>query len=139
MDKLSERLNELAIRVEELEQQYEAARTEAGEELKARIAEAKAAAEVRREEIAGAMGLAEARVDSFLKELQKNYNEDLALIKSALAAGAGEFEHASAMLRADDADLYALFALDFALLAVADAEVAVMQAVEAREYAESLA
>lgn len=34
------------------------------------------------------MGLAKAGVDSFLKELQKNFNEDLALIKSALAAGA---------------------------------------------------
>jgi hypothetical protein len=139
MNKLSERLNELAIRVEDLEQQYEAAKTEASEALEERITEAKAAAEVRREEIADAMGLAEARIDSFMKELQKNYNDGLAQLKSALTAGAGEFEHSSAVLRADDAESYALFALDFALLALADAEVAVMEAVDARAYAESLA
>lgn len=139
MDKLSERLNELAIRVEDLEQQYAAARTEAGEALEVRIAEAKVAAEVRREEIADAIRIAEARVDFFLMDLQKTYSEGLALIKSALAAGAVELEAANAALRADDAELYALFALDFALLALADAEVAVMEAVDARAYAEALA
>lgn len=53
------------------------------------------------------MGIGQGRRRFLLEGAPKNHDEGLALIKSALAAGAWEFEHAGAVLRADNAELYA--------------------------------
>lgn len=111
MDKLSERLNELAIRVEDLEQEYEAAENKASEALVARIAEARVAARARRAQIAASVEEVKGRVSSFWKAQQKNHGASVARTQAALAPGAQESKAARTVLLADDAELWGAAAL----------------------------
>lgn len=47
-------------------------------------------------------------------------------------------EAKQATRRADDAEAYAVASIDFAMMAIDEAEVAVLEAIDARVYAESL-
>ena len=63
----------------------------------------------------------------------------MAQIKSNIEAKKAALARDRAEVRADDAEDYAASAIYFAVLALDDAEVAALEAVEARAYAASLA
>ena len=73
------------------------------------------------------------------EELQANYNQKVKQIKSNIEAKKEARERNRAVRRADDAESYAEASIYFAMLALDEAEVAILEAVDARAYAESLA
>jgi len=73
------------------------------------------------------------------KKLQEDHNERVQKIKKRIAAKKGAVNRKMAEDRADDAEEYARDSIYFASMAIDNAEVASLEAIEARAHAESLA
>ena len=72
-------------------------------------------------------------------KLQADHNQRLAKIKSNVASKKDAVNREVAAHRADDAEEYATASVYFARMAIDDAEIATLEAIDARVYAESLA
>jgi hypothetical protein len=77
-------------------------------------------------------------VASQWQDLQANYNRQVAQIKSNIEAKKEALELNRAVNRADDAEDYAAASIAFAIMAVDEAEIATLEAIGARAYADSL-
>jgi len=139
MKKLSEHLNELATKVADVEKKVAAAEQERSEKVEARVKAAKADMKARRDDFLATVNEGQVAVALHWKELQANYDSKLAQIKSHIEAKKDAREQKRAMRRADDAEMYAAAAIDFAVVALAEVEVAVLEAIEARTHAKLLA
>jgi len=107
--------------------------------VEASIDAAKADAKARQDEFKAKVTEGKAAVASQWEELQANYNQRMAQIKSNIEAKKEALARDRAERRADDAESYAASSIYFALMALDDAEIAALEAVEARAYAASLA
>jgi len=139
MQKLSELLRELADRAENAENKAAAMEQEASEKVHTAIDSSKADAKARRDEFKAKFANKKAAVGSDWKKLQEDHNDRVEQIKKNIAAKKDAVNRKLAEHRADDAEDYAAAAIYFASMAVDDAEVATLEAIDARAYAESLA
>jgi chromosome segregation ATPase len=139
MKKLSENLQALADHVAELEKKVSTAEMESKEKVEARIEASKADAKARQEEFKAKVNETKADVASQWEDLQTDYNRQVAQIKSKIEAKKEARELNRAVNRADDAEDYAATSIAFAIMAVDDAEIAALEAIDARAYADSLA
>jgi len=138
MKKLSERLNELAIKVAGMEKKIAAAQEETSERVEARVEAARADAESRQDAFQARINEEQAAVALHWEELQANFHSQVEQIKSNIDVRQDAREYKRAMRRADDAEMYAEAAIGFVILALDEAEIATLEAIEARAYAESL-
>jgi hypothetical protein len=138
MKKLSESLQDLAKHVEEMENKVNAAEKDSKEKVEATINASKADAKARQDEFKAQVKDRQAAAASQWEDLQKNYNRQVAQIKSNVAAKKEAVEHNRAMNRADDAESYAVASIYFASMAIDDAEIATLEAIDARAYADSM-
>lgn len=139
MKTLSEQLTELSERAAKIEARAAAAKEETQAKLNARVEAAKAEAETQRQAfMASAHEKGEQAKKPWL-ELKKNMEDKFAEAKSDIA----DFKHsqdlARAQKRADRLEEHAAHAIAFALMAMDEAENAVLEAVDARLHAKSMA
>jgi hypothetical protein len=139
MKKLSENLQELANHVADMEKKVAAAEKENKEKVEATIQASKADAKARQDEFKAKVMEGQAAAASQWQELQASHNRQVEQIKSNIEAKKEARERKRAMRRADDAEAYAETAIYFAFLAIDEAEIATLEAIDARAYAESLA
>jgi hypothetical protein len=139
MKKLSELLRDLANRAEKAETKIEAVEQETSEKVHDTIDKSKAEAQARQDEFKAHVAKAKAAVGSDWKKLQEDHNERVQKIKKRIAAKKDAVNRKMAEDRADDAEEYARDSIYFASMAIDNAEVASLEAIEARAYAESLA
>jgi len=139
MKTLSESLQELSNHAANTQKKVAAAEQEAREKVEASIEAAKADAKVRQDEFKAKVMEGKAAVASQWEELRASHNQRMAQIKSTIEAKKEALARDQAENRADDAESYAASSIYFALMALDDAEIATLEAVEARAYAASLA
>ena len=139
MKKFSESLHELADRVARLEKKVATAEKQNEENVTAEVNTSKANAKAKQEEFKAKVSEGKAAVASQWEELQANYNQQVAQIKSNIEAKKDTFEVNRAMDRAFDAESYAVLSIAFADMAIDEAEIATLEAIEARAYANALA
>lgn len=139
MKKLSESLRKVADRVANMENKVAAAEQETTEKVEAKIEASKADAKARQEEFKAHVTEKQEAVASQWEELRENHNQRVGKIKSNIEAKKGAMELKRAMHRADDAESYADASIYWALIAIDEAEIAALEAIGARAYADSLA
>jgi hypothetical protein len=138
MKKLSELLRELADRAANAENKAAAAEKETSEKVHAAIEASKVDAKARQDEFKANVAEEKAAASSDWKKLQAEHNERVKKIKSNIAAKKDAANRKIAGHRADDAEDYAATSIYFALMAIDDAEIATLEAIDARAYADSL-
>jgi hypothetical protein len=139
MKKLSELLRDLANRAEKAETKIEAVEQETSEKVHDVIDKSKAEAQARQDEFKANVAKTKAAAGSDWKKLQEDHNERVQKIKKHIAAKKDAVNRKLAEDRADDAEEYARTSIYFASMAIDNAEVASLEAIEARAYAASLA
>ena len=139
MKKFSEKLHELADHVSKLEKKVTAAEEQNEEKVEAEVNTSKANAKVRQDEFKAKVGEGKEAAASQWEELQTNYNRQVAQIKSNIEDKKETFQLNRAVERAEDAEVLAAISIDFALMAIDDAEISVLEAIEARAYSDALA
>jgi hypothetical protein len=139
MKKLSEYLQELAERAANTEKKAAAAQQQSQEKVEAAINAAKADAKARQDKFKANVAAGQAAAASDWEKLQAEHNQRVATIKSKIVATKAAVKRDVAMDQAADAEYYAASTIDFALMAIDEAEVATLEAIGARAYAESLA
>ncbi len=139
MKKLSESLRELADHAAETEKKAATAEKGTKEKVEASLAASKADAKARQDAFKAKVATGKAEAASDWEKLQADHNQRIEKIKSKIQAQKDATKRNVAGLRADDAESYAESAIYFAAMAIDDAEVATLEAIDARAYAESLA
>jgi hypothetical protein len=138
MKKFSESLHELADHVAKMEKKVAVANEQNQEKVEATIDASKADAKARQDEFKAKVSEGKAAVASQWEDLRTNYNRQVAQIKGNIEAKKEAHELNRAMNRADDAEALAAASIAFVFMAIDDAEIAILEAIEARVYAESL-
>ena len=138
MKKLTESLQELADHVAKMEKKVATAGKQNKDKVEAAIDASKADAQARQDEFKAKINEGQAAVASQWEDLQTNYNRQVAKIKSNIEAKKEAHELNRAMHRADNAEEYAAASIAFAIMAIDDAEIAILEAYEARAYADAL-
>lgn len=139
MQKFSESLRELADHAENIEKKVDAAVSESKEKADATLATSKADAKARQSQFKAKVAERNAAGASDWERLQADHNQRMEKIKSTIGAKKDAIDRKVAVRRADHAEDCAASSIDFALMAIDDAEVATLEAVDARAHAESLA
>ena len=139
MKKFSESLHELADRVAQLEKKVAAAEKQNEEKVEAEVNASKANAQAKQDAFKAKVNESKAAAASQWQELQANYNQQVTQIKSNIEVKKEAFEVNRARDRADDAESYAVLSIAFADMAIDEAEIATLEAIEARAYADALA
>ncbi|WP_328399668.1 hypothetical protein [Nocardia sp. NBC_00403] len=138
MTKSSEKVQELKDRAENAQKEIAAAQKEKGKKVDAVINSAKAEAKIRQDNFKANIAARKAVADSDWGTLQAEHNKRVEKIKNTIAAKKDAHDVKVANRRADDAEGYASASIDYALMAIDDAEIATLEAIDARVYAESL-
>jgi hypothetical protein len=139
MKKLSDDLRELADRAEKVEDTVKAAERESRDKLEAAIQKSKADAKTRQDAFKTQVKAKRAATAQQWEDLQNSHNEKVQQVKNKIesvkeAHEAKRARHLADALAADAEDL-----IRFAWMAIDDAELAVLEAIEADMYATSLA
>ena len=138
MKKFSESLHELAEHVAKLEKKVASAEQQNEDKVEAEVNAPKANAKARQDEFKAKVSEGKAAAASQWEELQANYNRQVTQIKSNVGAKKEALELNRATFRADDAESYADASIAFAIMALDEAEIATLEAIGARAYADSL-
>ena len=139
MKKLSDNIRELADRVANTEHKVAAAEQESKEKVQAAIEKSKADAKARQDAFKAKVQAKQAESAEQWEDLQADYNQKVLKIKGKIDSEKDAHEAKKARRRADHLASYAEDAISFAILAIDDAEVAVLEAIDAEVYAASLA
>jgi hypothetical protein len=139
MKKLSDDLRKLADRVAEVENTVSAAEQESKEKLEAAIQRSRTEAKERQDAFKALVKSEEAAIAEQWEDLQNSHNQKVQQIKNKIEADKEAHEAKRARRRADECAEDARYLIRYALLAIDDAELAVLEAIEADAYADSLA
>jgi hypothetical protein len=139
MKKLSDDLRELSERVAEAEEQVRAVEQESKEKLEAAILRSKTDAKTRQDAFKAQIKAKQAAAAQQWEDLQNSHNQKVQQIKTRIETDKEVHEAKKARRRADRFAADAQDLIRFALMAIDDAQLAVLEAIEAELYAESLA
>jgi DNA polymerase II small subunit/DNA polymerase delta subunit B len=139
MKKLSEQLKDLSDRVSKAETKATTAQQESKEKVEASLQKSKADAEARRASFKTDVQAKQAAAASDWEALQADFHQKTQQIKNKIETEKEAREVKKAIKRAEDAEDYAVAAIMYVYMAVDEAEVAVLEAIAARAYADSLA
>lgn len=139
MKKLSEQLKELSNRVAMAETKATAAQQESKEKVETTIQKSKSDAETRRASFTANVQAKQTTAASDWEALQADFHQKTQQIKNKIETEKEAREVKKANKRAEDAEDYAVAAIMYVYMAVDEAEVAVLEAIAARAYADSLA
>jgi hypothetical protein len=139
MKKLSESLQELANQIAQIEKKIAVVEKQNQENMKTAIDTSKADAKARQDEFKAKVNETKAAVASQWADLQASYNRQVEQIRGNAEASKETRQLNRAMNRAADAEGYAAASIAFAIMAIDDAGIATLEAIEARAYADALA
>ena len=139
MKNLSKNLRQLGNHLAKTEKKISAAGEKTKKKLEASINKSTEVAKTRQESFKANVKEKEATAALQWGELQDNYNQKIQQIKNKIETQEETRDSIRAVHRAVDAKAYAEAAVSFAMLAIDEAEVAVLEAFDAQVYAESLA
>jgi hypothetical protein len=130
---------ELSKRAKQAEDEAAAARTEAHDQLEVRVTQAKAATEQRRKEMDSQRVESKDDLQNAWADLRAHVHEQFRKMRAKLDEKRDDHDAAVAKWRAHRAEVNAEDAVIFAIFAVDEAEAAVLDAIEARGVADGLA
>ncbi len=139
MNKLSEDLQRLSEHVENAEKKVAAAEQQSKEKVEASLKKSREDAKARQESFKATVKAKQANAALQWEELQANHNKKVQEIKNKIETEKEAREVKKAQKRADDTASYAAAAIMYVYLAIDEAEVAVLEAIDAQAYADSLA
>jgi len=139
MKKLSESLKELSDHVANTENKVAAAEQETKAKVEASLQKSKADAKARQAAFKNHVQQEQAEAASIWEDMQNDFTQRLLQIKNKRETEMEAREVKKARQRAEDAEANAVTAIGFAYLAVDEAEVAILEALDAQAYAGSLA
>jgi hypothetical protein len=139
MKKLSDDLRKLADRAASAEDKVKAAEQESKDKLDASIRQSKAEAKARQDAFKAQVKARQAASAQQWVDLQTSYNQKVQQIKSKIEVDKEVHEAKRARRSADRLAADARDLILFAMLAIDDAELALLEAIEADAYADSLA
>ena len=122
----------MSERAKVAEDRAAAARAESREQVEARVATVKADAERRREEAQAQAAKAEDDLTAHWRSLQAGMHDHLQQIRASIDERRDDLDAKLALRRAERAEDNAADAIDFALLAIDEAEESVLEAIDAR-------
>jgi hypothetical protein len=135
---LSESFATLSKRSKEAEDHVAAARTEAHEQLEARAAKAREAAQKRRDQVRADRAKAHDELASHWAKLRGHVQEQVATMRTKIDEARDDHQVKAAERRAERLESNALEASDFAMYALDEAEAAALEAADARAIADAL-
>jgi hypothetical protein len=138
MKKLSEQFLEMSRRAAEWEKRAEARREEDRKQFEADRAEARKSVQSAQAAFDDKLYNLDQSMTSHWREVQKSFNNQVAVAHSKAAEGKAVLELADAQDVADFDEAYADTAANFAHLAANEANAAMLEATAARAYAKSL-
>jgi hypothetical protein len=136
---LSDELTKLAARAKDAETRTAVARDEARGQLEQEVAAARATAEAEAQKMRQAAEEGKEEVSSHRKDLQQSWDAHVAQVRGNVEERKAQHDVQAADRRANMAEDYAEFAIDFAYSAVVEAEYASLDAVLARKEADQAA
>jgi hypothetical protein len=136
MKPLSEQLAELSAHARNVENAFAGAQQEAHEKIEARKAEAMTAARNAVEQVNRQLKSVGQSAATDWNALQAKIAADMSALMAHMASAKHQFDAKLAEKRADVAELDAGFAIDYAIAAIEQAGLAVLDAIEARRAAE---
>ena len=139
MKKLSESLQELSDHVANTENKVAAAEQETKAKVESALQKSKADAKARQADFKDHVQQQQSEAASIWEDMQNDFTQRLQQIKNKRETEMEAREVKKARQRAEDADAYAVITIDFAMLAIDEAEVAILEAFDADAYADSLA
>jgi DNA polymerase II small subunit/DNA polymerase delta subunit B len=139
MKKLSEQLKELSDRVAMAEMKAAAAQQDSKEKVEAALQKSRADAEARQASFKADVQAKQAAAASDWEALQADFHRKTQQIKNKIESEKEAREAKNANKRAEHAEDYAAATIMYAYMAADEAEVAVLEAIAARAYADSLA
>lgn len=139
MTKLSEKLADLSARVGDIEARAEAFRTEQTEKRDLKVAELQAEVAARQERLQTAVAAKGDEISSAWGNFNGAMRARAEAVRQQIAAKKDAADANRAERRAERLELNAALAIDFALVAMEDAELAVAEAIDARLLADDLA
>jgi len=135
--KMSASMAELSQRAKEAEDHIAAARNETHEQLQARVAEAKATAQRRGEEMKARGATVKDELASVWAGLVAHVHEQFEKMRARLDEKRDDLDAKAAERRAERAEANAVDAVDFAQYALDEAEAATLEAADARKIADA--
>jgi hypothetical protein len=138
LDSLSKSLAELSDRAKAAEKRAADARSETREQLDAHVADLKASGQRKRDEVHSRNAKAKDEITSRWSELRDQTHSHFTQMQSDIDERRDEHDAKVAQRRADRAAENAAEAIDFAIYAIDEAEVSVLDATDAQVIADSL-
>ncbi len=132
VDRLSEQLADLSAHVKSAKDAIDAARTEASEKLAARKEEARAAAVAAIEKISAEIKSARDTADKNWSVVRAKIDADVATLKGRVAVAKHDLNATRLETDAHESEWDAGFAIDYAIAAIEQAKLAVLDAIDAR-------
>ena len=139
MKKLSESLKELSDHVANTENKVATAKRETKAKVEVALEKSKADAKARQADFKDHVQQEQAEAAPIWEDMQNDFTQRLLQIKNKRETEMEAREVKKAKQRAEDAEANAVTAIGFAYLAVDEAEVAILEALDAQAYADSLA
>ncbi len=139
MGKLSEDLDDLSDHVANTKQKVADAEKQSKEKVETSLQKSKADAKARQASFKAKVKEGQAANAAQWDEVQENFHQKTQQIKNKIETEKEAREVKKANKRADDAEDYAATAIMFVYMAIDEAEVAVLEAIAARAYADTLA
>ena len=138
MTQLSEKLADLSIRVGDIEARAEAFQAEQKNKRDQKVAELKADVEARQAQIQSTVEAKGDEISSAWSNLTQSVQEKAAAVRAQIDVKNDAIDASRANRRAERLEFNAMLAIDFALAAMEDAELAAIEAFDARMHADEL-
>jgi hypothetical protein len=135
----SEELSKLSDRAKQAQEKVAAANKQARSDLEKSVAESRAAAEAKATELQNEVQGTNDKVSSWWGEQQDHWKAHVAKVRKDVGDKKAQHDADKTEMRAEDAESYAAYAIDFAYAAIDEAEYAALDAVLARKDADDVA
>lgn len=138
MTPLSDQLAELSERVRDIEGRISVFKNEQSQVRAEKVDALKSRVEKTQDRLTTTLGAKSNEISSAWAEFNRSMQAKASAIRTAVVEKKDAIDASHAQDRADRLEYNAVQSVDFALLAIEDAELAVIEAVDARIHAESL-
>ena len=139
MSSLSDSFRRLADQIDQAEGKVRAAASQQQADLRAEVDDARQRADKKSSELRAKAAEASDRADGGWHQIQDDWDAHVARLRQRIDQKKAELDRHEAEVDAEHAETDAAYAIDFAAASIEEAEYAVLDAILAREEADSLA
>jgi hypothetical protein len=136
---VSDQLSRLAARTKDLEDRAAAARAKAKGDLEQDVKKARESAQAQADTLRQSAEASQGRISAWWDSVQRSWNDHLAAVRKNVDEKEAAHDLKKARRIADQAEVDAEFAIDYAYAAIEEAEYAVLEATLARMEADEVA